>query len=573
MTNVFSWSAVGAGRAGVSPKASGAKSGKPETASVFASMMSANYSAGMNAAKNPGGQVRTGAAKPVKAAEQMPAYDRYQYRERAVGTAQETPLAEKLAGASEELGSFEKNVVTTVAEKLGVTEEEVLQAMENLGLTAFDLLNPQKLVQLAVELTKADSGMDLLTNPQYLDLMKTVQGMGEELMADLELPMEQMDELISQMDAQALQQTATQKGAEELTQPGQAGNNGSGEAVQSVQAESSGSGETVQSGQAESSGSGEPVQSVQTESGGNGEIAQSGQTEAAVTAEEEYVQMPENAAAEQTAGAEEAASRPEAGISEQGAESAKEFAQTAEESQTTDAGKTAETEAAQQETAEEGTGREQLQQKDAGTEEDFTGRRESNARTAARQEPAVNEPVAGMQNLYSDVKSQLMSELSQIDSSYLSADTVDIMEQVVEKLKVTITQGLSSMEMTLNPENLGKVYLQITAREGAVHAQIAAANEAVKNALEAQAAEIQEHLDQAGIKVEAIEVTVASHEFERNLEQNQKREEREGERAQQNKRRNLNLSSLDELSGLMSEEEALAAQIMRENGNTVDLSA
>ena len=38
-------------------------------------------------------------------------------------------------------------------------------------------------------------------------------------------------------------------------------------------------------------------------------------------------------------------------------------------------------------------------------------------------------------------------------------------------------------------------------------------------------------------------------------------------------RRSLNLSELDELSGLMTEEEQLVAQIMRDNGNQVDLTA
>ena len=60
-----------------------------------------------------------------------------------------------------------------------------------------------------------------------------------------------------------------------------------------------------------------------------------------------------------------------------------------------------------------------------------------------------------------------------------------------------------------------------------------------------------------------------------NLEQNQGQDERRGEEQNQNmnRRRNINLSALDDLMGLMSEEEALIAQIMKDNGNSVDLSA
>jgi flagellar hook-length control protein FliK len=161
------------------------------------------------------------------------------------------------------------------------------------------------------------------------------------------------------------------------------------------------------------------------------------------------------------------------------------------------------------------------------------------------------------------------------NSSYLSVDAMDLIEQIAENVRVSVSEGTTSMEMQLNPENLGKIYLQISAKEGVVNASITASNEAVRAALEAQVADLRQSLDQAGVKVDAIEVTVASHEFEQNLDQNFGREEQEGERqqAQASQRRNINLSSLDELSGMMTEEEALVAQIMRDNGNSVDLTA
>jgi flagellar hook-length control protein FliK len=94
------------------------------------------------------------------------------------------------------------------------------------------------------------------------------------------------------------------------------------------------------------------------------------------------------------------------------------------------------------------------------------------------------------------------------------------MEQIVNQMKVTISQDITSMEMQLNPENLGKIYVNISSEEGVVNAQFRATNEIVKEALEAQIATLRENLNQAGVKVDAIEVTIASHEFERNLEQN-----------------------------------------------------
>lgn len=153
-------------------------------------------------------------------------------------------------------------------------------------------------------------------------------------------------------------------------------------------------------------------------------------------------------------------------------------------------------------------------------------------------------------------------------------DVEEIMRQVSHMTKVMVSQAESSIEMQLNPANLGKVYLQVVSREGVVTAQIAAQNEAVKEALESQVAILKENMNQQGIKVEAIEVTIASHEFERNLEQNQQNPSgQQEEEARQASRRNINLNSLDELEGALSEEENLVAKIMSEQGNSVNLTA
>lgn len=176
----------------------------------------------------------------------------------------------------------------------------------------------------------------------------------------------------------------------------------------------------------------------------------------------------------------------------------------------------------------------------------------------------------------SNTFTQSVADVAQTQfASYLSTDTVQIMEQIVHQMKVTIAPETTSMEMQLNPENLGKVYVNISSQEGVINAQFHATNEIVKEALETQIATLRENLNQAGVKVDAIEVTIASHEFERNLEQNQQNPEEtaEAQKDQTNKRRNISVDSLDELSGMMTEEETLVAQMMKDNGNSVDFTA
>lgn len=198
--------------------------------------------------------------------------------------------------------------------------------------------------------------------------------------------------------------------------------------------------------------------------------------------------------------------------------------------------------------------------------------RNSNDQMMSDQNPNPNEI---MQNSQIPADVSQTGAVTQSFSSYISADAMQIMDQIVQQMRVTISTDVSSMEMQLNPENLGKVYVHITSEEGTVNAQFHATNEIVKEALESQVATLRENLNQAGVKVDAIEVTVESHEFERNLDQNHQNPEQqvETQNTATQKRRNLTIDALDELSGVMTEEETLVAQIMKDNGNSIDLTA
>ena len=150
----------------------------------------------------------------------------------------------------------------------------------------------------------------------------------------------------------------------------------------------------------------------------------------------------------------------------------------------------------------------------------------------------------------------------------------DIMEQFAEHVRVSIAVDTTKMEMQLNPENLGKLYVEVIENEGSITAKIQTQNAVVKEALEMQIADLKVNLSQAGVKVDSVEVTIASHEFERNLEQdaNSKKQQEDAE-AKTTRHRNINLNGLDELSGLMTEEETLVAKMMAEQGNSVDFTA
>ena len=209
----------------------------------------------------------------------------------------------------------------------------------------------------------------------------------------------------------------------------------------------------------------------------------------------------------------------------------------------------------------------------AGSSQDFTGNSDSDGKQA---DTVGNNGILFAQDTAANVMAELNADDVNADyRPYMSTDTTELINQIVDNIRLNVSQDTTSIEMQLNPENLGRVYVHLSAKEGTVNAQFTATNEVVKEALEAQIVTLKENLNQAGVKVDAVEITVSSHEFERNLEQDQSREEQEGEyqeAAAKQRRRNINMSSMDELAGVMTEEESLVAQMMRDNGNSVDMT-
>ena len=177
-----------------------------------------------------------------------------------------------------------------------------------------------------------------------------------------------------------------------------------------------------------------------------------------------------------------------------------------------------------------------------------------------------------IERIASDMTQSIQKAFGEVMSETSGVNEVDIVRQVVEQIKVTATQQLSSIEVMLNPENLGKVHVAVTARQGIVTAQLTAQNEQVKAALENQLTALKEQFNNQGIKVEAVEITVQSHGFEseQNLEGNNSNQ------AQQEKKshRKIDLSSLEGLDESDMTSEEIRAKDAIVNGNSsVEYSA
>lgn len=178
--------------------------------------------------------------------------------------------------------------------------------------------------------------------------------------------------------------------------------------------------------------------------------------------------------------------------------------------------------------------------------------------------------------LHASVSEQLNTdtsfEMSQ-SQSRLRVDTTNIIRQIVNSMSISNTTEESAINLQLTPESLGRMYINVSQKNSEISARIAVSNEAVKEALQTQMVNLKEALNNSGIRVNEVEITVASHEFERNLEQGAANDSRQQESTNSYNGSNSSDSGID--SDMMQDraEERLVTQIMRDNGNSVDFTA
>lgn len=164
--------------------------------------------------------------------------------------------------------------------------------------------------------------------------------------------------------------------------------------------------------------------------------------------------------------------------------------------------------------------------------------------------------IQSMKDSFADIVTEDTSRVSE----------ADIVNQVINQIKLSSGRELTSIEVMLNPERLGSVHVTVTAKNGILSAQIAAQNEQVKTALENQVTALKENFQNQGIKVEAVEITVMTHQFEAG--QNFGQNESERKQSEQKINKKLNLSDY-----MDDEDETVSAQDIRrkdsiQNGNS-----
>lgn len=430
---------------------------------------------------------------------------------------------------NKELEQCSKDIQKKIEEMLGLTAEELNKAMEALGLNPMDLLNPEKLTQLMIELSGENDMLSLLTNEvmygNVSELVKMLETTLGDIQEEFSLTPQELKEMMNQLE-QPLQ-TETEL---EIDQTKNAQNTDGGkELLEEV-----------------------TVESPDTSSKSDSKDQQS-QTGDSTNPKEEQVdlQKPEDSKEHLVSGKEPSGS----GKSQQ-------------ENSLVQVTNT-------KETVEDSPKNLELQ---LGNKKEQQGNLQEKSDSGQPNQELPNEKVVTMDsntNMFQSVGDQIQAKLDAIlqDTSKLAEqpNTEQIMKQVLNHMKLNVSGQVTEMELQLHPASLGTINLQVAFKNGALTAQLTAQSEAVKVALESQMTQLKESLNEQGLKVEAIEVTVETHEFEQNLQHNQGNED--GNHAKKQGRRKIVLDDLEDMEGQLDDEEQMIAQIMADNGNSVDFSA
>ena len=381
-----------------------------------------------------------------------------------------TEANDKLQDAIEESG---KEIISDIAKALDISEEEILNAMQLLGMTFADLLNPQNIAQLVTDLGDADKALDLITdsdlNTFMQDLYEGADSMKSELMNEFDLSEEDFQQII-------------EDSKEEFG---------------------------------------------------------------------EHIQKSQNKA-------------PEIIVNEAAQELPKEVTAPQSKDSTPEI------------TFEEITS-------EAETEVEFKPVETSSQTSKNSNESSHNDLTGNNQN--PNLFNQLINNLTEnIDvaptgpAAYTDrAQMENIIKQIADRITITAGAEEHSIEMQLHPASLGNVNILLTSSKEGIVAKFTAQNEIVKEAVESQMMTLQQKFNEQGIKVTSIEVTIASHAFEQNLQQGNDNNNAFNEQQAKKGRtlRRINLTEIDDLDeeDEMSDADRIAAQMMAMNGNSVDYSA
>lgn len=134
-------------------------------------------------------------------------------------------------------------------------------------------------------------------------------------------------------------------------------------------------------------------------------------------------------------------------------------------------------------------------------------RRQSDDKTSI--ETFYNKFITNLEKSLGIDEGSLLKEVSNIK------EMREIVNQIIDKIKVNINKDSTTMKLNLNPEHLGKVELAVTSKAGVMTAEFVVENKTAKEAIEKGLPALIEKFEEQGLKVEAVEVSISDYDFTR----------------------------------------------------------
>lgn len=212
----------------------------------------------------------------------------------------------------------------------------------------------------------------------------------------------------------------------------------------------------------------------------------------------------------------------------------------------------------------------ETQQGNVGTDENQSGTQQFSAETTQTAEEvpkmeSVHETQAV--SIFTENLAEALEQVNQVEELAEDRTMVQVVEQVVRQVRIRVMPETTSMEMQLNPANLGRVHLTVATTGGVATASMIVENQIAKNALESQMITLKESFAQQGLKVDEVEVTVA--EFGMKKEDQQQQEASDGRK--QNRRFRSNSDLADENESVPDSN--MTATERRDSNSVVDYTA
>ena len=115
-----------------------------------------------------------------------------------------------------------------------------------------------------------------------------------------------------------------------------------------------------------------------------------------------------------------------------------------------------------------------------------------------------------------------------------------VLDQIVDKIKISTIENEAIMNIQLKPEHLGKLSMEVVSKQGIMTAQITVENEKTKAILEQNIQSLKENLEDKGLVIQELEVAIGHSQGE------------SGNQAYEAPRSNRNISDI--ISSMMEEE-------------------